>query len=185
MTTALGKDEVALLMWMRRVILVLGQYSIIACPNGDRESDRNKLQQLIGFVGWHQARLVHEALMLAASLLRQLETRSHIYFHTTLYASCVDVYTRRLSFFQSYRSLILALTALRPTSRSPASLYLPIRVHPRHLLISLLHTRIRGQMGPRPTSILTLIMSRMRKKMPHRMHMYRRNANPVCVSGEG
>jgi len=52
LTTALGKDEVALLMWMRRVILVLGQYSIIACPNGDRESDRNKLQQLIGFVGW-------------------------------------------------------------------------------------------------------------------------------------
>jgi len=150
-STRKGVDHIddALLMWTRWMILVLGQCSLLHALSGDCESDWNKLQQLIGFVGWHQARLVHEALMLVASLLRQLETRSHIYFHTTFYSSCVDVYTRRLPFSQFYRSFILALTALRPTSRSPASLYLPIQVHPRHLLISLLHTWIRGpRWGP-------------------------------------
>ena len=63
----------------------------------------------------------NDALTPITYLLPQLATGFHMYFHTTFYLSCANVYvcTRRVPFYQFLRSSILAFSASQLTSCCP------------------------------------------------------------------
>jgi len=97
----------------------------------------------------------------------QLATSFHMYFHTTFYSSCANVYvcTRRVPFYQFLHPSILAFSALRLTPCSP-----PLSRSNRlwfHRLTSHYHQPILESLYANPTRHPTPVLACCPKSVYH------------------